>query len=345
METLYYLTVATVVIVIFFDYTNGFHDAANIVATVIASRAMTPVQAVMVVGVFEFLGPLLGGTAVANTIGKFVDLSTLDKQAALLILFCGLLGAIVWNLATWWLGIPSSSSHALVGGLAGAVVAAAGSQYVIWGWTPLMQDGKLVGVMKVIVSLFVSPLLGFWVGFLIHRIGRRVLSNAKPTANNTLRKLQFVTAAGLAFSHGANDAQKSMGMLTLALVLGGFIPKFEVPFWVMLACAMAITLGILSGGWRIVRTLGFAIYRVRPLHAFDSQATSAILILSASYLGAPVSTTHVVATSIMGIGYSERPRAVRWKKAKEIGKTWLYTIPASALTSIVLYAVAKIIVG
>ena len=345
MSTLLILTILTVVIVLFFDYTNGFHDAANIVATIIASRAMTPIQAVLVVGTFEFLGPLLGGTAVANTIGKFVTLGDVQAVLSLAILISGLIGAIVWNLATWWLGIPSSSSHALVGGLAGAVVAAVGSQYVIWGWDPLMQQGKLLGVMKVLVSLFVSPLLGFWVGFAIHRIGRRMLAGARPTANTTLRRLQFVTAAGLAFSHGANDAQKSMGMLTLVLLLGGFIPKFEVPFWVMLACAIAITLGILSGGWRIVRTLGFAIYRVRPLHAFDSQLTSAILILSASYLGAPVSTTHVVATSIMGIGYSERPRAVRWKKAKDIGKTWLYTIPASAITAIVIYAIAKVVIG
>ncbi|HNC51387.1 MAG TPA: inorganic phosphate transporter [Accumulibacter sp.] len=345
MEHLFWLAVATVVIVLFFDYTNGFHDAANIVATIIASRAMTPAQAVVVVGVFEFLGPLLGGTAVANTIGKFVDLSSLDAQLSMLILFCGLLGAIVWNLLTWWFGIPSSSSHALVGGLAGAVVAAVGSEYVIWGWTPLMHEGKLLGVMKVLVSLFVSPVLGFVVGFLIFRIGRRVMANAKPTANATLRKLQFLTAACLAFSHGANDAQKSMGMLTLVLLLGGFIPKFEVPFWVIVACATAITLGILSGGWRIVRTLGFAIYRVRPLHAFSSQLTSGLLILSASYLGAPVSTTHVVATSIMGIGYSEHPRAVRWKKAVDIAKTWVITIPASALTSIVCYALARVMLG
>jgi PiT family inorganic phosphate transporter len=171
MDTLFWLAVATVIIVLFFDYTNGFHDAANIVATIIASRAMTPAQAVTVVGVFEFLGPLLGGTAVANTIGKFVDLSTVDAHTAVLILFCGLLGAIVWNLATWWFGIPSSSSHALVGGVAGAVVAAVGVEYVIWGWSPLMQDGKLLGVMKVLVSLFLSPLLGFWVGFLVFRIG------------------------------------------------------------------------------------------------------------------------------------------------------------------------------
>jgi len=345
MDTLFWLAVATVVIVLFFDYTNGFHDAANIVATIIASRAMTPAQAVVIVGVFEFLGPLLGGTAVANTIGKFVDLSKVDAHTAVLILFCGLLGAIVWNLATWWFGIPSSSSHALVGGVAGAVVAAVGAEYVIWGWSPLMQDGKLIGVMKVLVSLFLSPLLGFWVGFLVFRIGRKLMAGAKPAANNTLRKLQFVSAATLAFSHGANDAQKSMGMLTLVLLLGGFIPKFEVPFWVVLACAVAITLGILSGGWRIVRTLGFAIYRVRPLHALSSQFTSGVLILSASVVGAPVSTTHVVATSIMGIGYSEHPRAVRWKKAVDIAKTWMITIPASALTAIVCYALARIMLG
>jgi PiT family inorganic phosphate transporter len=173
MDTLFWMAVATVVVVLIFDYTNGFHDAANIVATVIASRAMTPVQAVLIVGFFEFMGPLLGGTAVANTIGKFVDLNGVDSQLAVLIMFCGLLGAIVWNLATWWLGIPSSSSHALVGGLAGAVVAAVGSEHVIWGFRELMTTGQMTGVMKVLLALFVSPLLGFWVGFWIHRLGRR----------------------------------------------------------------------------------------------------------------------------------------------------------------------------
>ncbi|WP_300322130.1 inorganic phosphate transporter, partial [Accumulibacter sp.] len=229
MDTLFWMATATVIVVLIFDYTNGFHDAANIVATVIASRAMTPVQAVVIVGFFEFMGPLLGGTAVANTIGKFVDLNDVQPQLAVLIMFCGLLGAIVWNLATWWLGIPSSSSHALVGGLAGAVVAAVGSDHVIWGFHELMTAGKMTGVMKVLLALFISPLLGFWVGFGIHRLGRRLLAGARPTANATLRKMQFVTAAGLAFSHGANDAQKSMGMLTLVLLLGDFIPTFEVP--------------------------------------------------------------------------------------------------------------------
>ena len=329
-------------VVLLFDYTNGFHDAANIVATVIASRAMTPAQAVLVVGVFEFLGPLLGGTAVANTIGKFVNLADVPAALSLTVLLCGLLGAIIWNFVTWWKGIPSSSSHALVGGLAGAVVVAVGSDHVVWGFTELFQHGKFTGVTKVLLALVVSPLVGFWAGFLLHRLMLAILRAAKPAANNGLRLAQFVTAAGLAFSHGANDGQKSMGILTLVLLLGGFISSFEVPFWVMLACATALTLGIMSGGWRIVRTLGFAIYRVRPIHALDSQLTSATVIFAASMIGAPVSTTHVVATSIMGIGASERPRAVRWAKAKEIATTWVITIPGSACMGAVFVALLRV---
>jgi inorganic phosphate transporter, PiT family len=344
MDTLFLLAVATVVIVLVFDYTNGFHDAANIVATVIASRAMTPAQAVIIVGVFEFLGPLLGGTAVANTIGKFVALDGVAPILSLSILFCGLIGAIVWNLGTWYFGIPSSSSHALVGGLIGAVVVAVGGDHVAWGFGEL-AEGHLTGIVKVLAALVLSPLIGFWVGFLVHRLLTALLVAANPAANSRLRGLQYVTAAGLAFSHGANDAQKSMGILTLVLLLGGFIPSFEVPFWVMLACATAITLGIMSGGWRIVRTLGFAIYRVRPIHALGSQLTSAAVIMAASLGGAPVSTTHVVATSIMGIGASERPRAVRWAKAKDIAMTWLITIPGAALVAIQAYALVHLFIG
>lgn len=343
MDPILILAVFAVVVVLLFDYTNGFHDAANIVATVIASRAMTPVQAVLIVGFFEFLGPLLGGTAVANTIGKFVDMSDLQAAVALPILLCGLLGAIVWNLLTWWRGIPSSSSHALVGGLAGVVVVAAGSDHVVWGFTELFQRGQLTGVTKVLLALVLSPIVGFWCGFMLHRLMLLLLRGAKPAINRDLRRVQFLTAAGLAFSHGANDAQKSMGMLTLVLLLGGFIDKFEVPFWVMLACATAITLGIMSGGWRIVRTLGFAIYKVRPLHALDSQLTSAGVILGASLIGAPVSTTHVVATSIMGIGASERPKAVRWIKAQEIAITWIITMPGAALVSVMFYAIVQLL--
>lgn len=344
MDTLFLLALATVIVVLVFDYTNGFHDAANIVATVIASRAMTPVQAVIVVGVFEFLGPLLGGTAVANTIGKFVELGGILPLLSLAMLLCGLIGAIVWNLGTWYFGIPSSSSHALVGGLIGAVVVGVGVDHVVWGFQELL-DGRLTGIVKVLAALILSPLIGFWVGFAIHRILSVLLRAATPAANRHLRFAQFFTAAGLAFAHGANDAQKSMGILTLVLLLGGFIPHFAVPFWVMLACATAMTLGILSGGWRIVRTLGFAIYRVRPIHALGSQLTSGLVIMSASLGGAPVSTTHIVATSIMGIGASERPRAVRWAKAKDIATTWLITIPGAALVAILAYALVNLFLG
>ena len=344
MDPLFLLAIVTIAIVLVFDYTNGFHDAANIVATVIASRAMTPAQAVVIVGFFEFLGPLLGGTAVADTIGGFVRMDDVAPLLSLAILLCGLIGAIVWNLATWYFGIPSSSSHALVGGLIGAVVVSAGPDHVVWGFAEL-ADGHLTGIVKVLAALVLSPLIGFWVGFAIHRLLNRLLMAANPAANARLRGLQFVTAAGLAFAHGANDAQKSMGILTLVLLLGGFIPSFAVPFWVMLACASAITLGILSGGWRIVRTLGLAIYRVRPIHALGSQLTSAGVIMAASLGGAPVSTTHVVATSIMGIGASERPRAVRWAKAKDIATTWMVTIPGAALVAIQAYALVNLFLG
>lgn len=343
MDVILILTFAAIAVVLLFDFSNGFHDAANIIATVIASRAMTPVQAVLTVSVFEFLGPLLGGTAVANTIGNFVHLDDLPRAAALQIILCGLTGAIVWNFLTWWRGIPSSSSHALVGGMAGAVVVAVGADHVAWGFSQLIYQGRFEGVTKVLLALILSPLIGFWLGYLIHQAMRLLLRAARPAINRDLRRVQFLTAAGLAFSHGANDGQKSMGMLTLVLLLGGFIQNFQVPFWVMLACAMSLTLGVLSGGWRIVRTLGFAIYKIRPLHALNSQFTSASVIFAASLVGAPVSTTHVVATSIMGIGASERPKAVRWGKAGEIITTWLITIPGAAGLAVGFYFVTKFV--
>ncbi|MDD2721974.1 MAG: inorganic phosphate transporter [Gallionella sp.] len=336
MNVLLALTIATIVIVLVFEYTNGFHDAANIIATVIASRAMTPVQAVLIVGFFEFLGPMLGGTAVANTIGSFVTLDDIAPLKSLTVVLCGLIGAIAWNLLTWWRGIPSSSSHALVGGLVGVIVVSTDASHVAWGYQELLH-GHISGVAKVIAALVLSPIVGFGIGFLIHRLMMLALRGAHPSINRDLRRLQFVTSAGLAFSHGANDGQKSMGILTLVLLLGGFIHSFAVPFWVMLACSCAITAGILTGGWQIVRTLGFSIYKIRPLHALDSQLTAAGVIFGASLAGAPVSTTHVVATSIMGIGASERPKAVRWGKAGEIVVTWLITIPGAALMSVACY--------
>lgn len=344
MDTLLILAIITITIVLIFDYTNGFHDASNIIATVVASRAMTPIQAVILVGAFEFIGPVLGGTAVANTIGKFVDVSALNSLASMTIILCGVIGAIGWNMLTWWFGIPSSSSHALVGGLIGAVVASVGPGYVVWGFGQV-AEGHLTGVTKVLLSLIISPIIGFWGGHWIHRLMRYLLQGASPILNKYLRQFEWFSSAVLSFSHGANDAQKSMGIITMVLLLGGFIQEFRVQSWVILACAAMITLGTVSGGWRIVRTLGFGIYKVRPLHAVNAQLTSGAVIFTASVLGAPVSTTHVVSSSIMGIGASERPKAVRWNKAEEIVSTWVATIPGSAAVSVFTYLMVHVVTG
>ncbi|NEV64098.1 inorganic phosphate transporter [Thiorhodococcus minor] len=336
LDVLSALVIVSVAVVLLFDYTNGFHDASNIIATPIASRALTPIQAVTIVATFEFLGPLLGGTAVANTIGKFVSLEDVTTMLSVTIILCGLAGAIFWNLLTWWFGIPSSSSHALVGGLTGAVLIAVGSDHVIWGFQQL-AEGHLTGITKILLALILSPILGFWLGFFIHRLVFFLFRGAKPSVNRLFKRMQIFSCAGLAFAHGANDAQKSMGIVTLALLSGGYLETFEVPFWVILSCALAISLGILSGGWRIVRTGGFGIFKVRPIHAVDGQLTSAAVVFGASMVGAPVSTTHVVSSSLMGIGASERPKAVRWAKAKEIVSTWIITIPGAGAVSVLTY--------
>jgi len=323
------LVVLGVLLVVVFDFTNGFHDASNMVATIIASRALTPAQAIVLISVFSFVGPLLGGTAVADTIGSFVQLGDTEPGIALAVTSSGLAAAVVWNLLTWRWGIPSSSSHALVGGLCGAVGTAIGLDHVVWGLAAL-GGGRLEGVAKIAAALLLSPLLGFGAGFVLQRLMRRLLARATPRANRGLRRAQWVTAAALAFSHGTNDAQKGMGVMTLVLLTGGQLQSFVVPLWVVALCAGAITLGTVSGGWRIVRTLGFGIYRIRPLHGFDSQLASAGVVLGAGMLGGPVSTTHVVSSSIMGIGAAERPRAVRWSRAREIVLTWVITLPGAA---------------
>jgi PiT family inorganic phosphate transporter len=333
------LVVLAVLLVVAFDFTNGFHDASNMVATIVASRALTPAQAILLISLFSFLGPLLGGTAVANTIGGFVRLEDLSHSVALIVILCGLGAAVVWNLLTWRWGIPSSSSHALVGGLCGAVGVGVGFDHVAWGIDAL-RSGHVVGLAKIGAALLLSPVLGFGLAFILQRFMLRALARATPRANRHLRRAQWATAAALAFSHGTNDAQKGMGVLTLVLVTGGVLPSFEVPLWGIALCASAITLGTLSGGWRIVRTLGFGIYRIGPLQGFDSQLASAGIVLGAALLGGPVSTTHVVSSSIMGIGAAERPRSVRWGKAREIAMTWVVTLPGAALLGAGLYGFA-----
>jgi len=342
MDTVWLFILLASAMVVLFDFTNGFHDASNMVAPVIASRAMSPVQSVLMVGTFTFLGPVLGGTAVANTIGNFVTLDDLPTSLSLTVVLCGLFAATAWNLITWWRGLPSSSSHALVGGLCGVVMVSAGPDQVVWGVQELAQ-GRMTGVTKVLLALVLSPLIGFWFGFVLQRVMLVLLRSASPLVNRELRGAQWLTTAGLAFSHGANDAQKSMGILTLCLLLSGQLDEFQVPFWVILLCACAITLGTVLGGWKIVRTLAFSIYKIRPLHALNSQLTSAGVVFMASLVGAPVSTTHVVSSSIMGIGAAERPRAVRWAKAREIGVTWLVTIPGAGFLAVLCYLLLRLI--
>jgi PiT family inorganic phosphate transporter len=302
-----------------FDFLNGVHDSSNIVATMISSRAFRPGTALGLTALANFFGPFLFGVAVATTIGDEV---AVENVLNLNIIIASLIGAILWNIATWFLGIPSSSSHALIGGLVGAVVVGAGLGAI-----------KLDGLEKVLIALVASPLIGFAVGFVITRLIYFLARGATPSINKFFKNSQLVTALGMAFSHGTNDAQKTMGVIALSLVIGGVLPSFQVPTWVVAASAGAIALGTALGGWRLIRTLGGRFYKIRPLHSFATQLTSGIVILTASFLGLPVSTSQVVSSAIIGVGASESVGKVRWSVAEEIVTAWFITIPASALVS------------
>ena len=316
--------VVVVVLAVAFDVTNGFHDSSNSVAAPVATRAMRPATAVAAAAVFTVLGPILAGTAVADTVGGLISVGTADTLG---ILFAALLAAVTWNLATWWWGLPSSSSHALVGGLVGAGVTVGGLGAVHWsgfdGWRP-------VGVAGVLVALAVSPVVGGAAGWAGELVAARSLRRARRGVTRSILRGEWVTSSALAFAHGTNDAQKTMGLITLALVAAGSIPSFVVPLWVKLVCALALTVGTALGGWRIVRTLGRGIYRIRPLDGLMSQASSTLVIGGAAALGAPVSTTHVVASSVVGVGAERRWRHVRWPVVREIGLAWVVTLPVCA---------------
>lgn len=309
--------IIVIALALVFDFLNGMRDAANIVATMISSRAFGPRTALGMAGIAEFIGPFLFGSVVAKTIGDgLVDSSALS----LTVISSALLGAIVWNLITWFLGIPGSSSHALIGGMVGAVIFGAG-----------MGAIKLDGLYKVLIALFTSPLIGFAFGFAITRIIYFLVRGASPRINDFFKQSQLVTAVSLALSHGTNDAQKTMGIIALSLVIGGALPSFRIPLWVVAASAGAIAIGTSLGGWRLIRTLGGKFYKIRPLHGFSTQLTSGVVIFGASFLGVPVSTTQIVSSAIIGVGSSERMSKVRWSVAGDILTAWLITIPVSAL--------------
>jgi len=306
-----------------YDFLNGFHDSSNVVATMISSRAVSPRVALLMSAVAHFSAPFLFGVAVARTIGHEV---VAQEAVTIPVIMAAALSAIVWNVITWWLGIPSSSSHALIGGLVGAVAVSFG-----------LQDIQLTGLGKVLMALLISPLLGLTVGYVIMKLVLFLVRGASPRVSTLFKRLQWITSLGLALSHGTNDAQKTMGIITMGLVAAGYLSRFEVPYWVILMSASAIALGTALGGWRIIRTLGAKFYKIRPIHGFTSQLTSAIVIMGAAMLGGPVSTTHVVSSSIIGVGSSERLSKVRWGVAGNIVVAWVVTIPASALMAALLY--------
>lgn len=320
---------------------GGLHDAPTLAAGAVASRALSPGAAVIVVGVAGFLGPMVAGTAVADTIAAFVTLDDLSPLAALGTVAAGIGAAIGWNLITWRVGIPSSSTQGLVGGLVGATVVAAGPDDVSWGFAAL-ASGRVEGVAKILAALVLSLVLGLAAGAAVQRLAARSLRGAGAGWNQRIRRFQILTVGGLAFAHGANEAQKCMGMIALALVVGGTTDRLEVPFWAVVASAATIPVAAMVGGWAIVRTLGYGIYPLRPLHAATSQLAAAAVVAGASALGGPVSTTQVATTAVMGVGTVERPRAVRWGTGEAIVVAWLLTIPCSAALAALVVAVARL---
>src|SRR5258706_5537518 len=311
--------VFVIALALLFDFLNGMRDSSNIVATMISSRAFSPQTALGITAVAEFLAPFLFGVVVAKTIGdQVVQASALTLTA----LAACLLGAILWGLFTWYLGIPGSSSHALIGGMVGVVFMDVGISAIKW-----------IGWYKVLLALVASTLIGFAFGFLITRVIYFLARNATPRVNNVFRNGQLFTAVALALSHGTNDSQKVMGIITLSLVVGGVLSSFHVPFWVIADSAAGIAIETVFGGWRLIRTLGGKFYKIRPLHSFSTQLTSAFVILGASLFGVPVSTSQVVSSAIVGVGASERFGKVRWGVVGDILTSWAITIPASALVS------------
>jgi len=313
-----------------FDFLNGFHNSANIVATMISSRAMRPRQAMLLSAVAHFVAPFLFGTAVATTIG---DAVVQPYASTVAVVMAALLAAIIWNLTTWFLGIPSSSSHALVGGLVGATIVGYGVDAI-----------QLYGLLKIFAALLLSPLVGLVCGYVLMKLVLFLARGASPRINLLFKRAQIFTALALALSHGTNDAQKTMGVITMGLMGAGVLTRFRVPLWVIAASAGAISLGMSMGSWRIIRTLGGKFYRIRPVHGFTSQIASAAVILGAALLGGPVSTTQVVSSAILGIGSAERLSKVRWRVASQILTAWVLTIPASGLLAALAYLIVRHVV-
>ncbi|TSK04549.1 MAG: inorganic phosphate transporter [Geobacter sp.] len=325
------LLVAVIGAALLFDYINGFHDTANAIATCVSTRALTVRTAIFMAAGLNFVGAMIS-TKVAATIGKgIVDANNITQ----VVVLAGIFGAIIWNLITWYYGLPSSSSHAIIGGLVGSVVAHAGTGALHWA-----------GLKKIVTVLVVSPIAGAFFGFMFMVGMMWVFRNKAPyNLNKVFRKLQIFSAAVMAFSHGTADAQKSMGVITMALVSYGSLATFDVPNWVKISCAVAMGLGTAAGGWRIIKTVGHDFVKLQPVHGFCVETASAAVILGASAMGLPTSTTHVITSSILGVGLSKRISAVNWAVAYRIVLAWIITIPASASVGFVSYTVFSPFLG
>ena len=333
MDTAFAILIAVIVLGLAFDYVNGFHDTANAIATVVATRVLSPTQAILMAAVCNFLGAM-SGTAVATTVGKgIIEPGAVTQQ----LVISALLSAIAWDLLTWYYGIPSSSSHALVFSIVGAGIASGGLG--VLGW---------VGIEKVLAGLVTSPVLGLLAGFLFMIALLNTFARTHPAVvSRFFGRAQLVSSLYMAFSHGSNDAQKTMGVITMSLAAyyGWSGDNWEVPLWVVIAAATAMALGTASGGWRIIKTMGHKIVELKPIHGFAAETTAASVIFGASHFGMPVSTTHVISSAIMGVGSSDRLRTVNWSVARSIVTAWIFTIPASGFTAAVAYLILNPILG
>jgi len=344
------LVLSVILLGLIFEYINGFHDTANAIATVVSTRVLLPRQAILMAAVCNLLGALLG-TAVATTIGRgLVETEGINLHT----LLSALVAAVIWNLGTWRLGLPSSSSHALIGGLCGAAVAAAGGRLAVIRWSVVNPVTQHVEGLwpKVVLPMILAPILGLIIGFVVMGLLLALLRNWRPhQVNTTFGRLQLVSASLMALSHGSNDAQKTMGIITLALLAGtqadlfkdlpGWLqflqtPRFEIGTWVKVVCSLTMAAGTAAGGWRIIRTLGNRLVKLQPVHGFAAETSAALVIQVASHLGIPLSTTHVISTSIMGVGATRRLSAVRWTVVARMVWTWVLTIPATGLLGYML---------
>lgn len=322
--------IAIVILGLVFDYTNGFHDAANVVATVIATRVLAPLSAIVMAGILNFIGATqISGVAATISSGL---VHTAD--ATQVVVLCAVCGAIFWNLATWYYGLPSSSSYALIGGLVGSAWAHEGTETIIWS--------GLIG--KVIIPMVASPLIGFFIALVVMKILFFYFTkNPNAADKNMFRHLQVGSACFVALSHGLNDAQKSMGIITLGLFAGGYIHSPSIPLWVIIACATIMGLGTASGGFRIIKTMGFSITKITPVQGFAAEASSSMVILIASFLGMPVSSTHVIAGGITGVGTAKGWKAVQWHVPKRLVLAWIFTLPGAGCVGALTYFLAYIL--